>query len=164
MTPKMAARLQALREKAKGSVGLTGPEDVEYGDLLVARHAEITEMTPVPTCCEDAKKHPSVHFEASLSEDDDSRIVQGRWWVAVDRVDSMLGRALAAKNRSCYVDVYPPEPKFCPYCGTALPRMRCKNPVPKNVCRSDGYYCETCQERDDDCLCDPLASAFEPEP
>ncbi len=158
MTPKKAARLHELREKAKQSEGLTSAEDVEYGDLLVARHAEIVDMIPVPTCCQAARKYPAVRFEARLGDDEDSDTAQ--WWVAVDQ---KLERARAAKDRNYYVDAYP-EPKFCPYCGAALPRMRRKSPMPANVCRTNGYYCKTCQERADNCVCDPAASAFEPEP
>ena len=76
-----------------------------------------------------------------------------------------LERGLAASDPNYYAGAYP-EPKFCPYCGTALPKLVRKKPMPKNICRvtDGGYYCSTCRERLDNCLCDPPASAFEPEP
>ena len=125
MTPKKTARFHALREKTKGSSGLTGAEDVEYGYLVEERRAEILGMIPVPMCCEAARKYPAVSFEAGgCGDDDDSLTDPGRWWVAMN---DGLARALAKKDRNYYRDAYP-EPKFCPYCGTALPRMRRKEP------------------------------------
>lgn len=46
-----------------------------------------------------------------------------------------------------------PEPKFCPFCGTALPApVRRKHPPRVHTTR-DGTYCDTCGERNGECYC-----------
>jgi hypothetical protein len=163
MTHKQTTRFFELRKKSKTSEGLTGPEDVEFGDLCEKRREEIMLMIPLPQCCEGAKKYPAVHFEVG-GGDEDSHKVDGRWWVGLFKE---LEHVLARKDRDYYAnaDAFP-EPKFCPYCGTPLPRMVRKKPMPPNICRvqDGGYYCSTCRENLNGCLCDPPASAFEPKP
>lgn len=59
-----------------------------------------------------------------------------------------------------------PEPTHCPFCGTPLPKMVRKDPIPPHICRvtDGGYYCDTCKQRLNACICDPPEAAFEPEP
>lgn len=160
MTPEQTARFFKLRKKSKTSAGLTGPEDVEYEELMSDRHAEVMDMIPLPTCCEAVRTHPAVVFTVDYG-DGDSHKSEGRWYIA--KHQELMHQRSAADPQ--YYRQPVPEPKFCPYCGTALPKMVRKNPIPKTVCQvtDGGYYCATCRERLNCCLCDPLSSAFEPE-
>jgi hypothetical protein len=87
---------------------------------------------------------------------------KGSWHAPLSKVF----REVRAQQIMDYYHDALPAPKFCPYCGTLLPEMRLKDPVPENVTRvlDGGYYCSTCHERLNECLCDPPSSAFEPVP
>jgi len=126
--------------------------------LRYGRHSEIMSLIPVPRCCEASQKYPAIAFAVDY-EDDDSHKAPGVWTIARNED---LCSVQALRDRTYYQ--HRPAPKFCPYCGTALPTMVRKKPVPKNVCRvrDGGYYCATCKERLNACMCDPLSSAFEP--
>ena len=45
--------------------------------------------------------------------------------------------------------------KFCPACGTALPKLKLKAVLPKKIMivTDGGYYCDTCKKRLDSCQC-----------
>lgn len=158
MTPEETKRFFVLQKKNKK----TDAEEDEFADLSSSRHAEVMRMVPVPTCCEAAQKYPTISFSVEYGDGEDSHKTEGRWYVATLQE---LSQSRAVEDPDYYRNGLP-EPKFCPYCGTALPTMKRKNPMPKTVCRvtDGGYYCSTCKERLNCCLCDPLSSAFEPVP
>lgn len=60
-----------------------------------------------------------------------------------------------------------PIVRFCPYCGQKLPKMVLKKAPPQNshLCTvtDGGYYCDTCNERLDACICDPVSILLEEE-
>ena len=110
-----------------------------------------------PSCCEAAVKYPVVNFSVELY-DDDSREAEGRW-------SATFNEYLVAKPRRAmawYNTI--PEPKFCTYCGLSLPKLKRKDPFPPDTCvvQDGGYYCSTCSERLNACLCLPPAFAWEP--
>ena len=53
--------------------------------------------------------------------------------------------------------------KFCPYCGTKMPKVRRKAnpPTPVYSDADGGYYCGTCDERNRSCNCWPRTALFE---
>ena len=146
-------RLRELQKKRR----LTVDEDTELGNLCGSRRAEILNLIPLPTCCEAARSHPVVYFAVEYVFDNaDTNTSEGRWHVALN-TDLMQ-----AKDWS---DT-PPDPKFCPYCGTSLPKMKRQDPLPEDLCRvqDGGDYCSTCKERLMSCMCAPPESAFKPIP
>lgn len=171
MTPEEKERFFALRKKGNTGKGLTGPEDRELADLYYKRTSAILSMIPLPTCCEAATKYPAVTFQVDFQDpDEDAEFDEekppftgkGRWYV-------ILSDTFKQERAAQYEDYYRtphPEPKFCPYCGAGLPKMVLKDPVPETVCRvlDGGYYCSTCRDRLNECVCDPPSSAFEPVP
>ena len=56
-----------------------------------------------------------------------------------------------------------PNPEYCPFCSYPLPKMVRKEPPPPHICRvtDGGYYCDTCKQRLNECICDPPGAAFE---
>ena len=162
--PMSAKRLARLRELS-AKKNLSDEEDSELGNLVGDRHVDIMMMIPLPMCCEAARKWPAVTFSVDSGGDaGDSHTDPGRWWVSQHR-ELDLTLSSVTRHRYAPADAFPP-PKFCPYCGTPLPEMRRKDPMPPTVCRvtDGGYYCDTCHERLNCCLCDPPSSAFEPVP
>lgn len=158
MTPEERIRWEELRKKAKKDS--TVHETREYSDLISRRLVEVMRLIPVPQCCEASRDFPTVTFSVDYADNIPSDKGPGKWHVTRstpleeyyrDRDDpGWWGRI--------------PEPKFCPYCGTPLPKMRRKDPPPKTVCliTDGGYYCARCKDRLDSCLCDPISFAFEP--
>lgn len=160
MTPQERTRLLTLRAKVNRNPELTREEEIEYEALVLERKREKLRMCPSPQCCEAIRIYPAVAFTVDYDRDGDSHKATGRWYVKpVELIPEVADWRLLDPDLR-------PVPQFCPYCGTPLPKMRRKDPVPKTVCRvtDGGYYCDTCRERLDYCLCDPLSSAFEPEP
>lgn len=58
------------------------------------------------------------------------------------------------------------EVKFCPHCGTPTPKIRLKKKSRKKICTvSDGgYYCDTCDDRLNECQCAPQEALWEIDP
>ena len=159
LTPAKLKRFRALQEKYHTPEGLTSKEEIAYEDLCGERQEDLIEMIPTPTCCKAARKYPAVTYKVNVYDGEDSHKAKGQWTIALH---SELSRSRSMGDRSYYKRR--PEPKFCPYCGTPLPEMKRKSPVPKTVCRvtDGGYDCDTCKESLNTCLCDPIESAFEP--
>lgn len=153
MTPEESVRLRELL-KTDGD-----GHEAELDRLLSARQRERHAMIPRPMCCKAARLYPTILFEVDCY-DGDTQANEGHWTTAkisdFDRFDP---------EYFTREDAFP-RPKFCPYCGTALPAMRRKAVVSPSVCRvtDGGYYCDTCKERLHICLCDPCQSAFEAVP
>lgn len=86
-----------------------------------------------------------------------SRCAPGNWTISIPEIYyQRMHRDLKwFKNK--------PNPKFCPFCGSALPKMRRKSPLPPNVAviSYDGDYCNTCGDRCMNCKCDPPESIWE---
>jgi hypothetical protein len=152
-------RLRKLEERESAADGLSQAEKWELRDLRDSRQEEILGRIPVPPCCTEARRYPTIVFAVRYGEEIPSNQATGRWEAAVHP------RAVSEKAKdAAWYENYP-EPKFCPFCGTRVPKMVRKDPPPTNIClvQDGGYYCSTCKERLNDCVCDPLSSAFEPE-
>lgn len=168
LLPVERVRWIELREKEKKDGELSADEEHEFSMLSEIRRGEVAAMLPVPTCCEAARRDPATVFYVSVY-DEDSSAVEGRWELrtheklAQSREGAIRARMALEGRHVDQIFTLPPEPKFCPYCGVSLPKMRRKNPAPENVCRVEdgGYYCSTCKERLHACLCDPPEAAFE---
>lgn len=131
------------------------------GKLQDQRDGEIVDAIPKLTCCDEAKGYHAVRFSVDIYDSDEPP-KEGRWYLPESE-------SLARHRQSRDPDWHkkkPPEPKFCPFCGTAVPKMRLKADPPKDLCRvtDGGYYCDTCGERLNGCLCLPAEAAFEPVP
>jgi hypothetical protein len=109
---------------------------------------------PVPTCCQAAQTQPVVWLSLEDPGNKPSDTAGARWRAKVNR-------DLAFRGGDRWVH---PEVKFCPHCGENLPEMVRKKSPPEPLCRfSDGgYYCDTCKERLNCCVCLPPEAAFEP--
>ena len=108
---------------------------------------------PTPKCCDAQKKHPTIR--ALCADDDDGNFSENtpvKWYIRPLIIDSYY---LYNGNPFDHTEIT--EPKFCPFCGKALPELIKKNKPPKNVCvvTDGGYYCDTCKERLDNCKCYP---------
>jgi hypothetical protein len=148
-------RLRALTEKQRLFDDLSSEESRELSDLIQARCQEQLCSIPVPMCCADAQRFPAVFFSVNYFYDTEEETLYGSWRV---RLHDDLFTARNGNMRP-----HAPAPRFCPFCGTALPKMQLKPMPPVNVCKtSDGYYCSTCKERLQNCLCDPMETAYEP--
>lgn len=114
---------------------------------------------PRPMCCEAAKTHPAITL--SVDDGNDSNTGTARWYITLN--DAIVRAIFSERKDQWYNNI--PEPKFCPYCGTPLPKMVRKNPMPEGICRitDGGYYCDTCGKRGDNCTCLPPSAAFEEE-
>ena len=122
---------------------------------MTKRRTEMMKLIPIPKCCPEARKYPTVAFTVDFDGGDSHR-AKGHWYIRVIR------ELVLVWNPNFQGEIA--VPKYCPYCGKALPKMQRKIPVPATVCRvkDGGYYCATCHQRLQACLCDPLGSAFEP--
>lgn len=107
----------------------------------------------VPHCCEQAQKHPIVYFYCQLT---DEGFQEPKWAAKLLEFDckNPLFRKYYGNWSSNDLSV---PPKFCPYCGKALPkivkRKRVKKPV--STCTDGGYNCATCGEDFHNCECYP---------
>jgi hypothetical protein len=168
LTAAERARWNELRVKEKKEGELSSDEEHEFAMFSEIRRGEVARTLPVPPCCEAARRDPAIVFYVSVYSGDSSA-AEGRWELRThEKLTLMMEDATRARmalegRRVDHIHVLPPEPKFCPYCGASLPKMRRKDPVPETVCRVEdgGYYCSTCKERLHECLCDPPEAAFE---
>ena len=104
--------------------------------------------SPAPTCCEEAQKYPTALVVLDIYEGD-TRVTSAKWGAPRFEHLNFRGR--------------PPEPKFCGWCGTKLPKLRRLDPLPKLLCvvTDGGYYCDTCSERLIACKCPHPAMGWE---
>jgi hypothetical protein len=114
---------------------------------------------PIPKCCEEQRARPTIMAMIDFGDDDDTSLLEPKWFVArlktFDTVRYHEDRNAIPSN----------EPRFCPYCGTQLPRLVRKKKPPKKLCRvvDGGFYCDNCKERLNECSCYPPEAAWEVE-
>ena len=120
---------------------------------------------PKPRCCENIQKFPIVYASADGIWNDESgeAVVEEpltiRWRFSTAFNFDFLH---AFGYETDYSKI--PEPTVCPFCGTNLPKFRERNPVPEPICRSNQYYCLTCNERLMNCECLAPEIRWEVEP
>ncbi len=170
LTPAERAQLTDLSARYKESRGtdheLDQVSENLYWSLFRLREIELLCTTPTPACCEGARTHPAILYDIASSVNAPGED-PGRWYLATHSKHTQARASFRSGGwiECRWAEVEPPSPKFCPYCGAALPAMRLKDPLPRNICNSGGEdWCETCDSRLRDCLCDLPWSAFEPEP
>jgi hypothetical protein len=120
----------------------------------------LTQQIVRPNCCLAAQHYPSIVFR--LNDYYDTENSDGHWHITLIEPswDFVFG-----KDYSGWSDEKP-DVKFCPYCGKPLPKMVRTKPGPdQKICKitDGGYYCDTCGERCDNCICDLAESVFVPE-
>ncbi len=155
-------RLQILR--SKGEDGLNEEEFEEYTNLSKIWDQERIDNLPLPHCCDAIQKYPAIY----LYQDDHGMIEKGKvfWRASLNehytRIVTLRKHTTPAELMAWYRET--PEAKFCPFCGTSLPKMKLKKPFPKQTCVLDktGNYCKTCKESLRACDCHLPESAYEP--
>lgn len=105
-----------------------------------------TQFIVTPACCSAVVWDKFVH----LTVDDDGK---PGWSLAL----------APYHERGASVWEPPRTPKFCPYCGSSLPDIEPRLGVTAPVFSSEeGYYCDTCRERCDCCICLPRSALWQP--
>jgi hypothetical protein len=151
-------RIAELEAKERGDVGLEGEEAHELDRLRSERMQARYDSIPRPPCCPEASKYPAVVFRVDEEQFTLDPNCGGKWRVT-------LPKELLELYWEPHYYESRPEVKFCPYCGTPLPKMVLKSPVPDTIAqvREGSGYCDRCGERCMCCLCDLPESAYEPE-
>jgi hypothetical protein len=141
-----------------GTYARSADQELEFDTLRGQRRFEQLALIPRPTCCEAIQKYPVITFE--VSDGPDSSLADGRWGF---RLPPEFWDHFGTGGLIKYIQDMP-EPEYCPFCSSTLPKMIRKDPPPPHLCRitDGGFYCDTCLERLDGCICDPPTSAFEP--
>lgn len=153
--------IERLRELLALGHRRSTEEEQEFEDLLRNRRQEQRDAIPRPTCCAEILKYPVITFSIKNSYGcRDTNKAEGHWHF---RVGESFWYDFGVGDLSEYITGVP-DPKYCPFCGTPVPKMVRKNPPPPNICRvtDGGYHCDICHERLDACICDPPSAAFEP--
>lgn len=136
--------------------GLDPDEERELDKIRDSLQMARLASRPYPSCCEEAKRYRTVY----LSVPDGARPRKATWRpVFIDLNEDPNDRGSAWYRAM-------PKAAFCTFCGAALPKMVRKADPPKPLCKIEdgGYYCSTCRERGQSCLCLPPSAAFEPAP
>lgn len=157
LTPPQRARLARLRKK-ENDKGLNASEEKDLDGLMRRRRDEIAHARPRPTCCLAARIEGVVWLTVDY---DNTPTEEARWAVAHNH--DLRSEARRVNRVQTFGDT--PAPKYCPFCGTGLPFMVRVESPPEPLCviTDGGYYCDTCRERADACLCYPPTCAFAPE-
>lgn len=117
----------------------------EFHLLRRQRDTEIFNALPRPHCCEQAE----LFISAALALDAQYEM----------DLDKPCWKIRAEANKLPFVTLpidkeYSKAIKCCPWCSTKMP-VFVKNPnPPKHIHNGDGYYCDTCGERNMSCYCD----------
>ena len=125
----------------------------------------MTIPIPKPTCCDEIQRWPVI--VAGLDgKSEDTNECGARWYFRIAPPDRGGGPYGYPEFQKKYFGA--PEPSNCPFCGTALPKLRVKeNPPPVTQVEhvnDGGYYCNTCGERCGwGCRCLPAICRFEVE-
>ena len=101
-----------------------------------------------------------------VSDGEDTDTAEGHWEATLDQTTVREWSRRQATDTLRDWRENAPAPRFCPWCGTALPRMRRKADRDPDICRVNdgGYYCATCGDRLNVCDCLYPSAAFEPVP
>lgn len=151
---------ERLRELLALGPNVRSPEqEFEFDRLMDQRRREQKASVPHLICCDAIQEYPIITFSVRIGDGDTSK-GSGQWRV---RVDDRFWNEYEGGHYVEYINGMP-EPEYCPFCSSELPKMARKNLTPPNICRvtDGGYYCDTCHERLDGCICDPPSAAFEP--
>lgn len=129
----------------------------ELENLREKRKRDIKEAIPRPQCCEAIKKYPAVNFYINHRNEEgkNSFEADGGWHITLPKNDYWSHSLEWLQNI--------PAPKFCPFCGAPLPKMKKKAELPEYVSliQYDSDYCDTCGDRLMRCQCDPPEAAWE---
>ena len=127
-----------------GPDGRSEEQEQEFDRLMDQRRREQKASVPHLTCCDAIQEYPVITFSVRIGDGDTSK-ASGHWRV---RVDDRFWNEYEGGHYVEYINGMP-EPEYCPFCSSELPKMARKNPPPPNICRvtDGGYYCDTCHER-----------------
>lgn len=148
------ARKRYQELSTKDTCTLTNAEDREMSQLWERLHSEGLRAGPKLTCCQAIQTYPTVYLSVGESTEGPPETARWRAMLVPDSMDPNQ------RDSTWYENL--PEAHFCPYCGTALPKVRRKADPPKPLRVSGGgHYCDTCEKRLGGCMCLPPAAAFE---
>lgn len=138
----------------------------EEGLLEYAHSLDQRLSIPKLTCCHEGKNCWRITYR--LPRERGGPIEDGHWQIRLeddsrdpDLSDSLPNMAnMFGRNRNR------PAIQFCPFCGTAVPKME-KNPEETRPVQNwsddmEGDYCETCDQAYRSCLCYPPEAALRP--
>lgn len=150
---KLIQRIKALRDKeAKSKVGLSEADEDDLGELQGLRHDQQLAEIPYPQCCEAMRDFPAVYMHLPWNEDDDCYGSENPEWRLV------LPEHAPVKER---YSTNRPAPRYCPYCGKRLPKfVKRTDDLPQPMMKHGPHYCETCNERNNECTCHPHEVAW----
>ena len=128
-------------------------DDYDDGEAAYQLISLRDKINIVPECCENSVKYPVIFLDIS----DDGKPS----WKAY----SDLKRSRIENGLDHYQDWYNkyPVPKCCPYCGTALPKVKKKTKKElegRSVNSNEDDYCSSCNDRNRHCLCLPPSLAY----
>lgn len=147
-------KLKELEEKEENDE-LIGDDFYQIDSLQIKRKLDGSKLIPTPKCCKTIQEYPVVWFCLNYNQDGKNSLeVDGKWHITIP------DNPRIKRSYDWYRDF--PYPKFCPFCGEDLPKMRRKDPVPDyiSVVKYDSDCCETCGENMR-CYCDPPEAAWE---
>lgn len=122
---------ERLRELlALGPDGRSQEQELEFDRLMAQRRQEQKASAPRLTCCDAIQEYPVITFVVRIENRDTSK-APGRWFV---RVSEDFWNDYSGGHYIDYIKGMP-EPEYCPFCASELPKMKRKNPVPPNICR-----------------------------
>ena len=153
-------KIQKLESKEHEDT-ITEKEAYKLDDLRTQRRQQQLEALPKLTCCDAGRTCEAFMYHIDVYESGPSnQITEGRWRIATYE---SLGRERRMADDQWHKKV-PPEPKFCPYCAAPTPKLEKAKDPPKDisVVTDGGYYCDTCQERLNACMCLPPEAVFKP--
>lgn len=148
-------RLKRLINKEGSYNGLSLKEERELDKLQYEREAEKALSILRPNCCEAAQKYPVIVFSVDFKDNGE---MIGNWYYSVN---DHISRYIQLSDRNWSANR--PPPRYCIFCSSPLPKVVRKKETPKDVCivKDGGYYCHTCKERLQCCMCDDPSAAFE---
>jgi hypothetical protein len=149
------AKLKELMLKEEDGE-LVGDDFYQLDSLQIKRNLDKAKLIPTPKCCQAIQEYPVVWFCLNYHKDGKNSLeVDGNWHITIPENPGVK------RSYEWYGNF--PSPKFCPFCGEDLPKMKIKDPVPDYIAviEYDSNYCETCGERCISCLCDPPEAAWE---
>lgn len=145
-------------EKAAAIAKEEADEDAEY-ERVTRRTEERQLSLPRSQCCEIARtaytynNDPLLHFWVAPGDDEE----------AFDDSGLPEGLRRPRGRHGWQIDGIGGFVKFCPWCGAKLPEMeRTRTDAKICVVKDGGYYCDTCEERLQNCLCDFPAVEWTP--